>query len=162
MAKKTAVCGICTALSVLSLYFACLLRTNTIFFMGASAFFVSVAIVSGGVYFGILTYISSSLLSYLLIPDKMLAFSYMAFGGIYPVAKAIIERINNLAAEWALKLACFGIAAFALYRMLLPKVNMPIYLAAAAALAVFVIYDIALSYGITIFKKRFKNIAKNS
>lgn len=60
------------------------------------------------------SYIASSVLVFLFAePESKLMF--ICFFGYYPIAKALIERINNPIIEWVLKLAVFNAAMVAVY-----------------------------------------------
>jgi hypothetical protein len=162
MAKKVAVGGICTALCVLCLYFASVIKTNTLFFLGLSSLFIAVSLLECGIPAAVTVYAASSFLGFFAITDKLIVLPYVMLAGIYPVVKALIERINILWAEWVLKFVFLGASLFLISKFYFPRVSIPLYWALAAAFAVFAVYDLALSYGITYYKKRFKNVGKNS
>ena len=87
---------------------------------------------------------------------------YICFFGYYPIAKALIERINKNAIEWLLKLIVFNAAVVSAYFIFSSALGISLsdfeilgkYGAAVFLLvgnAVFVVYDIAVSKMATVY-----------
>lgn len=110
-----------------------------------------------------LIYLVTSVLSLLLLPSKTPALLFAAFAGYYPILKAYLEGRFSRTVSWLLKGLAF-VAAFALFGFLSVKVLtlyeltwQAWYVAVlAAAVAVFVLYDIALTRLITAYLFRWR------
>ena len=74
---------------------------------------VCVLMIKFGIKGALLLYAAVSVIAFVLLPDKTIFFGYLLFFGNYPIAKALIEKKNNLVFEWVLK-----ILLFCLYRFL--------------------------------------------
>ena len=116
-------------------------------------------IASGAVIFALLElrgsypvmiWLSSGILSLLLLPNKLPAVYFLLFFGWYPIAKLFFERLI-FPLCWALKILCFCVSAVSMYfigNLIVPIEDMigwaaPVLL--VLSVAVFVLYDIALS-----------------
>ena len=92
-------------------------------------------------------YIVTSLLSLLLLPQKMPALMYLMFFGWYPFGKRVFEKTGR-AASWVLKILFFNIAVLlywlaAKFILLIPDETKIIFiLTICLANAAFVLYDI--------------------
>ena len=76
--------------------------------------FMMVPLIECGVAWSFGAYISSAAII-LLVGEMESKILYVMLLGYYPIAKSLIERINNQAIEWILKLLCFNIAAVSFY-----------------------------------------------
>lgn len=109
--KKIALNGILGALAVVSLLLAAVVPTNTLSFYALSSFFISVVIVENGIRAGWLFFAATSLLSLIVVPDKLTLVPYVIFFGVYGIVKYYIERLNKLAPEYILKFIYFNLCA---------------------------------------------------
>ena len=113
-----------------------------------------------GVKSSVLVYLSSAVVSFILLPNKMLFVGYALFFGNYPIVKAYIERIGNIAFEWLVKIVLFGVYSVIAYgvvtvffsNVVLPYSNTILF---ALVVVVAIIYDIALSLFISEIRRRF-------
>lgn len=119
------------------------------------------AVASVGVPAGLLCWGGVSVLALLLVPDRLCALMFAALFGLYPVVKALAERLRR-AAGWLVKLAFFNAALtlLAFFGDLLLLEGMPglpgplwagIY---AAANAIFFVYDLGLTRLICLYLSR--------
>lgn len=159
MAKKISFGGICAALSVVCLLLVNVFATNKIFFTCIATIFIPICVIKCGILTGCAMWVASSAIAFLVVPDKMVwaAFSVLGF---YTLLKGYIERLRNMVFEWALKLLYYSIS-FATAIFVFPLANYSfIWLLFAGGAIVFIIYDIALSFGITYIAKKLKIILK--
>ncbi len=102
-----------------------------------------------------MAYIVSAILVFLLA-DPESRFLYVFFFGYYPIAKALIEKINKPVFEWPIKILIFNVSVLSVYLIFssffafsmddfgeLGKYGA--YILLALGNAVFVVYDIAVS-----------------
>ncbi len=130
----------------------------------ASILCVYAVIEMGGAY-PWLIWIVTSLLAFLLLPQKTPAVFYALFAGFYPILKEKLEKLNRPLA-FLLKLAVFHISLAALYfclRIFFPAsldiqdlIWIPVILY-VLSLVCFILYDIALSKLITLYLVRLRN-----
>ena len=107
--KKTRIIaesGILAALSVIILLIGSLTEALDL----SSAVLSGIAVLAMRVRWGrkgaIALYGTTSLLAFLLLPNKIPALLYIFYGGVYPLFKAEIEKIGKTALMWTLKLVC--------------------------------------------------------
>jgi len=111
MGKKTraiTLSSLFSALAVIFLYIASVWPTGQLGLVAVSSLFVAASVIEAGLVYGLYTFIVSSALGMLLIPDKTAAFLFILFFGFYPLIKCVIERINGLFPQWLLKFLVFN------------------------------------------------------
>ena len=102
--KTLTLCAMMTALGLLCLLMASMMPGMRIAFTAIAGVVAAITIVHGSLGYGLLTVIATALLALLLVPSKDIVLLYAAFFGPYTVIKNLIERLNKLPLEWALKL----------------------------------------------------------
>lgn len=137
--------GICHVLMYIG-YITGVFDLSTIFLCGLITVIIMIEI--GGVY-PWLTAGVCSVLSFILLPSKILAFGYAAVGGLYPILREYAAKTNKIA-SWIIKLVIAEV--FIVSYVLLTKFVFissdfddklyPVLIVLATAC--FVIYDIAL------------------
>jgi len=154
------------ALTVMILYFASIWPTGWVGLVAAASMFTAAAVIEAGVPSGAYVFIISSALGMLIIPNRSSPILYMLFFGYYPVIKSLVERIGNVAAQWALKLLAFNIsltvAWFLLRELVLGQyADIPgavvIYLGGNA---VFALFDYGFTKLIWFYLDRVKRLSK--
>jgi len=160
--KKIALNGILGALAVISLLLATIMPTNRLSFYALSSFFISVAIVESGIKAGWLFYAATSLLSLIIVPEKLGLIPYVLFFGIYGIVKYYIEKLNKLIIEYVLKFIyfsiCLGIAILTVSQLfntgLIAK--MPWWLLVIALESIFFVYDFVYTLFINYYREKLK------
>lgn len=114
--KNMSISGITISLIIISLYAGTILKSNKIFFIALSTYFEAIPIVKCGIKSGILSYIASSILAIILIPNKIYALMYILIG-IYPIGKLFFERFSTFF-EFLLKYLWFNITCIIIYTFL--------------------------------------------
>ena len=102
-ASYAAMGGVLAAGSLAVLWLACAAPSGRIGLTAAAGLFPVAATLYAGRAAGYLCWASSALLGLFLLPDKGVAALYLAFLGVYPVAKGRIESLNRPGLEWGLK-----------------------------------------------------------
>jgi hypothetical protein len=113
--KKIAVAGILTALSAAALFLENIFPTGKLGFYVFAGFLLSVVIMECGILFGWISFAASSLLAFLLVPEKTAVVPYFLFFGIYSLVKSHIEKLNRIVVELVLKFVFFNAALFILW-----------------------------------------------
>lgn len=121
-AKNMALGGVLTALTLVILYLTLLIPTNTLTLLTLASFMVPVALMKGSIKTSIMVYVSSSILSLLLLPFNI-ALLYIVFFGCYGIIKYFIERLDHLPLEWLLKLIFFNIIFFISLQVILTFID---------------------------------------
>jgi len=106
-----------TALTIIFLYLAALFPTNTLTFLTLASFMVPIGVMQGSIKTAFLIYVSSSFLSFFIMPLNI-ALLYALFFGIYGLVKYFIERINSLPKEIFFKLTFFNAVFFILINIM--------------------------------------------
>lgn len=160
--KQIALGGIITLLSTVSLYISSILPTNKLLFFALSTFLFSVTIIEVNIKFTLLVFFSSSLLSFIIIPNKIIILPYVIFFGYYAIIKAIIERINILAVELLLKLLLFNLSMYIIYTLANNVIfgeiiiNIPVWVVFLLMQLAFIIYDYAFSIVIYLYRRKIR------
>lgn len=159
MSKKIAFCSLMAVLGVLSMLVTAVLPTNTVFFFLFSTLFTYICVEEHGIRYGILTYAVITIISFLILPQKVSVAFYAMAVGYYPALKCRFERLDcSKAAKWSLKIL-FVLAAAAISYFILKgfvAVKLPILLLFLFGTVLFVIYDLALTYGLRFYVFRLR------
>ncbi len=159
---KLALGGILGALAVICLFLASVLPTSRLSLYALSSFFISIVVIESGIKAGWLFYAATSLLSLILVPDKLEIIPYAIFFGVYGILKYYIERINKLPVEYILKFAYFNVclaAAVLLIRQVFVdsiKVQLPWWVVIVALEIVFLVYDVVYTMFIAYYKDKLR------
>ena len=135
-----------------------------------ASLFTAVMVIEYGKGAPFCVYGVTSLLSLILLPQKLPALMYAMFFGYYPIIKEQVERIRSKIAGWLIKLCIFATATamlFFLSKLFVPDVDMPqgtlltiIFIILCALMLI--LYDMALTRMITYYivrlRHRFKKI----
>ena len=141
--------GIFAALSLILLYLSSVFPTNKLFILGIASCIIPLSIILTGVKNTLVVYGAVSLLSFFIIPSKLVSIAYILIFGSYGFVKYFIERLRKAPIEFFLKLLYFNAASAIIvfmYKLLiveLPHIN--IYLLILAMQVAFLIYDYALT-----------------
>ena len=114
LSKKIAFSSILCAISVVILFLGSVIEVIDITTAAFASFVVVTAMIEFGSYYPVLIFFSTSVLSFLLLPNKTVAFMYILFFGYYPILKRYIERLKP-AFSFIAKLILFNIIAIAYY-----------------------------------------------
>lgn len=166
ISKKISLSGIMLALVVVILFAATTLPTSRLSLYTISSFFISILIIEFGVKAGWIFYISSCILTLIVLPDKLGLLPYIFFFGIYGMIKFYIERFNKLALEYILKIVFFNICLFSglffIKKFLFNgiEIKLPIWLMIIALEIIFIIYDYVYTLFIQYYNQKLKRILK--
>jgi hypothetical protein len=154
MDKKTrnlTLSALFSALAVVSLYVASIWPTGQLGLTAIAALFVAAAVIESGLSFGIYVYIASSLISLLIVPNRISPFLFILLFGHYPIIKSLIEKQGHLVVQILLKLFVFNASItliwFLFNELFLAFVGIELHpaLIYVAGSVVFLLYD----YGFT-------------
>ncbi len=104
--KKTRVIaenGLLAALSIIVLLLGSLIDVLDMSSAAIAGFAVLAVRIRWGRNSAVALYALTSVLSILLLPNKVPALLYVFYGGLYPVLKAEFERVRSRVLEWVLK-----------------------------------------------------------
>lgn len=145
--------GIFTALGIICIYLSVLIPVNTLFFLLLASAIIPLTLLSTDMKTTIVVYLSTAILSLILVPTKSIGISYLMLFGIYGIVKYFIEKLENTYLEILLKLVFLNTVMFIiyiLYKTILFKsfnFKLPLILIIVFMQAVFAIYD----YTLTVF-----------
>lgn len=148
--RRIAVGAIISALAVVFLYISCLLPTLQLTLVAVAGILSAAVLIECGVAASWLVFACVSVLSLILLPDKSSAVFYVLFFGHYPILKYLLEKIRKPVLCWLCKL-CVGNICLLLIVLLLhaffPEwaVEYPLWAVWIVCLAVFVLFDVALT-----------------
>ena len=159
MSKKISFCSLMAVLGIISLILTVFLRANTVFLYLLSTIFTYICTEEYGVKYGLLTCAVISLAGFIILPEKITLGLYAVTVSYYPAVKHIIEHLNfSRAMKWLMKIlfavAVSSVAFIVFSRFLTLKISF--WIIYPLALAVFVLYDIALTIGIKFYALRLR------
>nr|WP_156823685.1 MULTISPECIES: hypothetical protein [unclassified Caldicellulosiruptor] len=159
-AREISYAGLMGALSIIFLFFASVLPKGNSLFYILSSVCIMIIVWLYSIKLGFVAYIVVSLLSLMIVPNKLVAVLYILIFGLYPLFKAICERGFPVYIELGLKLLFFNIALIILYFVFkiimkeLPHFKFGIALTIASSEVIFVLYD----YLLTLILQKLKSL----
>ena len=118
MSRKVAYSGILLALNIILLILVNIIPMNTLFLLGLASLPIAIVIMEYGPKAGILFYIGSVLLSFMIMANKAQWILYVFTFGIYGLVKYIIEKDRSFIQEYILKLLVANILIIFVYIIL--------------------------------------------
>ena len=174
MSRQVALGAVISALCLAIMFLAGAVPITTyVLPMAAGALIMLVAVELGNKP-ALCAYISVSVLSVAIVPDRQAALMFAFFFGFYPLAKQRLERLSRRAVEYACKLLLFSVTMAAVYITLIfvfgmrgmlegigerVGINSLVLLALGglvAGNAVFICYDILLTRCYTLYIRRYR------
>ncbi|GAA0864234.1 hypothetical protein [Paraclostridium tenue] len=161
MSKKIAYTGILLALNIILLLLSNIIPINTIFFMGLASFLISIVIMEYGLKLGILFYISSFVLSFLVLSNKAQWLIYVFTFGIYGLIKYFVEKDRPFYIDILLKLVYANLIILSLYFMLKGIIYIPVNIFTILVFQfAFLIYDYVYTLFIDYYEQSIRKIIK--
>ena len=150
--------GILIGATLVILYATSILPISTLSVLTLASCLIPISIIRLSIRDAILVYISSSLLSFFILPIKMFIY-YALFFGIYGIIKYFIEKLNKIPLEILLKLISFNILLCLIYFIAINflgniVIKFPLYLLWIVSQIAFIIYDYALTLIISFYLQR--------
>ncbi|MBQ8287569.1 MAG: hypothetical protein IJX76_02215 [Clostridia bacterium] len=111
-ARKTRVLALSSlfvALSVVILYLGCFLEVLDLTVAAVASLLVLLAVIEMGKGTAAMVWLATSILAFLLLPNKFIAVEYAFLMGCYPLVKALAERLPRVI-SWVVKLVFVNIA----------------------------------------------------
>lgn len=106
------------------------------------------AVISGGMFSGVLCWLGVTVLAFLLIPDKLAVVLFGVLFGLYPIVKSLVERYRCRPLEYGLKLAFFNVTFTVVYLVMkaavltsLPTALHAVWVMYLVGNLVFLVYD---------------------
>jgi hypothetical protein len=164
--KKIAAGGVMAALCVVSLIIAAVLPINKLSLYTLSSFFVSVFVIEYGLKAGWIFYIATSLLSVIIVPDKLAIVPYLIFFGLYGIIKYYIEKLDSILVEYVLKYIYFNAAAGLAYlfasRVIMAEIDIgyALWIVIIVLEVLFFIYDYVYTLFIKYYNEKIKKILR--
>jgi len=115
--REIALAGILTSLSTVALILENIAPTGKLGFYVFAGFLTSVVIMECGLSYGWISFGATSLIAFILVPEKTAVIPYVLFFGIYSIMKNYIERINKLLVELILKFVFFNLSLFFMWNI---------------------------------------------
>lgn len=106
---KIAFCGITTALSILFMFLGGVVSLFAYIMPMLAGVLMIMVKRTFGTSSAVMTYISTSLLSFILVADKECMMMYVMFFGFYPILKFYLEKIGRKPVRFVVKLIIFDV-----------------------------------------------------
>lgn len=130
--------------------------------MAAASVFVVVQVVENGIKGGLFVFAGSTILGFLIVPDKTSMILYALFFGYYPIVKSLAERIDRAVLRWAVKLVVMNAALAVILKFFgemifdLSTFKYGVWVFAAMFNVAFILFDIAISMIVELYMRRFR------
>lgn len=161
MSRKIAYSGILLALNIILLILVNIIPMNTLFLLGLASLPIAIVIMEYGPKAGILFYIGSVLLSFIIMVNKAQWILYVFTFGIYGLVKYIIEKDRSFVQEYILKLLVANILIIFAYIILKGFVYIPINIFLILIFEIsFIIYDFVYSQFIDFYNDKLRRFVK--
>jgi hypothetical protein len=162
--KQIAYLGMLLAINQIILLSSIIFTTNTLVIYALAALTVGIVIIEFKLNLGVTFYIASSLLAWILVPDKIQIITYIGFFGLYSIVKYLIESFINrknlsVIIEFILKIVFFNLELTIYYFIMKEFIVMPIsvtWYIIVLAEAFFVAYDYFLGYFLHVYVNKVK------
>lgn len=159
MSRKIAYGGILLAINNILLLLVNVIPINTLFLLGLASLPIAIVIMEWGPKAGVIFYIGSVLLSFMLMANKSQWILYIFTFGIYGLVKYIIEQDKSFIQEYIIKLICANILIVITYFILKPFVYIPVNIITIAIFEVaFIIYDFVYSRFIDYYNDKLRKL----
>lgn len=161
MSRKIAYSGILLALNIILLILVNIIPTNTLFLLGLASLPIAIVIMEYGPKSGIIFYIGSVLLSFMIMANKAQWILYVFTFGIYGLVKYIIEKDRSFVREYIFKLLVANILIILAYIILKGFVYIPINIFIILIFEIsFIIYDFAYSRFIDFYNDKLRTFVR--
>lgn len=154
------------ALTLVFLLMGQIIRSNTLSFLVLASFVTAAAVIFTGMRNALIMYISASILSFLILPDKVIVFLYFIFFGSYGIIKLYIEQLENSYIQFVSKTGYFILTAFISYSLfgneilnieaLIERFEFPFFIFIILFILLFNFYDFLYSAVINYITRRIR------
>jgi len=159
MSKKLAYSGILLGVHTILLILINIIPMNTLFIMGIASLIISIIIMEFGPKSGVVFYLASIILSFLVINNKAQWVLYNLTFGVYGLIKYIIEQDRSIYLEYILKIIFANILLMITYFILRGFIYIPINILIIIAFqVVFMIYDSVYTKFIDYYETKIRKI----
>lgn len=159
MSKKVAYSGILLGVHTILLILINIIPMNTLFIMGISSLIISIIIMEFGPKSGVVFYLASIILSFLVINNKAQWVLYNLTFGVYGLIKYIIEQDRSIYLEYILKIIFANMLLMITYFILRGFIYIPINILIIIAFqVVFMIYDSVYTKFIDYYETKIRKI----
>ncbi len=148
-------------ISLILVYIGSIVPTGNWGLVAVAGLLPAAAVISVNIQSGFYCWAGTSILGFLLIPDKFCVFLYAILFGLYPMIKSLIERLRRWPLELLLKLLFFNIVFTVLYIVMkaavlssLPDFMSVIWVLYVVGNIVFLLYDFGFSKLIALYISR--------
>ena len=124
-ASKVAMCGICSALSVLLLFFGGVVTIFAYICPMLTGIIMIVLVTTFGYSSAWVTYFVTSVLSFFLVPDKECMLMYVLFFGYYTIIRLVLAKIKPRIVQIFVKILLFNAALAAVNLILFYVFGIP-------------------------------------
>lgn len=161
MSRKIAYGGMLLALNCIILLLINILPINTLFLLGLSSLPIAVVIMEYGPKAGVIFYMGSFLLSFMLLANKSQWILYIFTFGIYGLVKYMIEKDRSFVKEYVLKLLSANILIIITYFILRPFIYIPVNIITIIVFEIsFIIYDFVYSKFIDYYNLKLRKLVQ--
>ncbi|MDL2218571.1 hypothetical protein LJC27_07925 [Christensenellaceae bacterium OttesenSCG-928-M15] len=166
-AKLISLGAMVTALSLLCLFASSLLPVGRVPFLFLSSAFICVLTCERAYITAIASYIATSVLAFLILPDKTAAFLYALLLGHYGIFHEVLqERMQGRLFRTVVKLfycdVFAGVGIYLIYRVFMYSINipeaLPVWALVLIAQAAFIAYDLLYAGSSVIYRSRFQRL----
>ena len=166
---RLAIGGVFSAMCLLLMFMTGLMPFATYALPALAGAMLVAVVVENGAKTAVLVYVSVSILSIFIVPDREASMIFVVLLGYYPILKEKIERIRSRVVEYVCKLFLFNAAVGGSYFILTRVIGVAelveslgefgkysAYILLAAGNVVFLLYDMVLTRYISLYIRWFR------
>ena len=163
--RVMALSSLFVALGVVILYLGCFLEVVDLTVAAVAALLVLLAVIEISQGTAAMIWIATSILAFLLLPNKFIAVEYACLMGVYPLVKAFAERLP-VVISWVIKLLFVNLALAVMvvlgHFVFAYPIESAWLMAATFLLATVtgVVFDIALTKLLTLYLMRLRSMLR--
>ncbi|MBR3438192.1 MAG: hypothetical protein IKH13_01645 [Clostridia bacterium] len=165
--SKCAIGGIVAALSLVLMISVAIIPFLTYALPAAAGLLIVLVVIEIDKKWAFGVYVTVSILSLLLVPDKEVSVMYAAFFGYYPIIKAVFEKHLPAVLSYFFKAVCFVAAMLSSYFLMIKFMGLElneleefgmlaIPLLIGMGLVAFIFYDFVLSRFVIIYDRKWR------
>jgi hypothetical protein len=159
-----------SAFSLVMLYIACVVPSGLWGLVAVAGLGPLAVVASIGVREGLLCWAGSSILAFLLLPDKFCAMLFVLLFGVYPIVKSVAEKTRSVWKSVLIKLGFFNLSVSVLFLTMgalmtaaLPDIaEGKLWLIYLGGNIIFLVYDLGLNRLISFYLVRIDRIVRRN
>lgn len=148
--KNIVISALFIAFGVITLYISSVFPPVRMTMLLLSGFVIAISTFETTIIYGIISFLSTTIISILIVPNKMVLIPYVLLFGSYSLIKNILDKnINNKKINWLIKIVLFTVISIInsiFVKFIFLKMNNVGYIVAIIIFSLCIFYDFLLKW----------------